>query len=100
MTRIGNRDCRAKVNSVSASNRANVRPWGLSAVSTADWMICWTRINPVTAAIVVEGPMRSSHSCAARAIGSNGNGPFMRLEVSSDPRQAEDGDGVMSPKPV
>jgi hypothetical protein len=37
-------------------------------------MICCTRITLVTAAIDSDGPMRSSHSSAARAMGSNGNG--------------------------
>ena len=56
ITRIGNRDARAKVSSTRASYRAKVKPCGLSAVSTADWMICCTRMIPVTAAMVVDGP--------------------------------------------
>src|SRR5699024_8677419 len=51
--------------------------------STADWMICCTRMIPVTAAMVSDGPIRSSHSSAARAIGSNGNGRFMSPEATS-----------------
>src|SRR2546423_8043072 len=38
----------------------------------------------VTAAIVPDGPIRSSHSSAARTIGSNGSGRgLMRLEITS-----------------
>src|SRR6476469_10834205 len=42
----------------------------------------------VTAAIVVDGPTRSSQSSAARAIGSNGKARWlMKLEVTSRYRQ-------------
>ena len=48
-------------------------PNGLSAASIRASSTCCTRITDVTTFIAVASPNRSSHSSAARSIGSNGS---------------------------
>ena len=93
MTRIGSARRRAKVNSTSASYRAKVRLCGRSAPSTAESRICCTRMMLVTAAMVRAGPIRASHSCAARAIGSNGRGPRRTMGGDASSAGCDSGPG-------